>query len=100
MRIRKGGENKERYLRRRQCGKERGRAGKRRNQILEDHPSSLFGKLYQGDYLCIRGWWKKGEGSELGHRAKAERKLKKKKATKIRNDMGAYELGKLELYKF
>jgi len=31
--------------------RERGRAGKRRNQILEDHPSSLFGKLYQGDYL-------------------------------------------------
>jgi len=59
--------------------RERGRAGKRRNQILKDRiPSSLFGKLYQGDYLCIRGWWKKWEGSELGHRAKAERKMKNK----------------------
>jgi len=55
--------------------REGGRAGKRRNQILEDHPSLLFWKLYQGNYLCIRGWWKKAEGSELGHRAKAEKKM-------------------------
>lgn len=70
---RKGGENKERYLRRRQCEKERARqrAAGSPSISLSSIIFSLLGELYQ------RPDRKEGRGEiggrELGHRAKADR---------------------------
>jgi len=58
--------------------RERGRAGKRRNQILKERsPIFALREALSRGLSMYKGWWKKKGGSKLGHRAKAARKMKK-----------------------